>query len=485
MLDESALKQVMQDKAWERGLLTWLLAPHQKPVFEAIEKSESGVYFLRCARRVGKSYMLLVRAVSRCITEPGCHVIYLGPEQKQVRKIVSEHFGKIFKTAPAKFKPRFVNLDSQWVFDFNGSRITLAGCDSGHAESLRGQEAHEVLFDEVGFVADCVSITDNILTPMLQHTDGRIMFATTPAKTPGHESSELYKRCANLGAFSRLTFWDNSLFTDEKKRRMFRMAYEQRGMDSDTFKADPSYLREWMAEDVVDTNYAVIPEWSRFADGLTVDFTVPAHFDAYVGADLGYKDGTGFVFAYIDHARQKLCVQDTLLMKRQTTLANVDAAKAMETRLWGDRRPTSRVGDGGGQGKQILVDITVTHGYPIIPASKTSKDIMVMSLRRLVQEQRLWVHPRCVDLLDQLRNTVWNEPRTGFERTASGHGDLLDALIYLVCNLDWAKNPVPASSYNDSNQFRWRSDKDKPQSLAAAKIEQAIGFRKIIRRFGN
>jgi len=487
--DTAALRAHVTALAWERGLLRWLLAEHQKPVYDALASTPADLYFLRCARRVGKSYTLLVRAVEKCLKgKPDggpVHIVYLGPEQKQVRKIVSEHFGKIFKTAPAKYKPRWVNLDSQYVFDHNGSRLSLAGCDSGHAESLRGQEADEVLFDEVGFVGDAVYITDSILQPMLQHTEGKIVFATTPAKTPGHPSAELYRRCVNLNAFARLTFWDNTLFSPEKKQAMFLKKAKERGLTPEQFREDPAYLREWMAEDVVDSNYAVIPEWTLRGKELIRPLSPPAHKECYVGVDLGYNDGSGALFAYIDYANQKLCVQAELLVRRQTTLEFVHQARMKEAQLWGKRAPAMRVGDGGGQGKQLLEDMNRTHGYTIIPAMKAeNKEVTVMALRRLVAQGLVWVDPSCVILLDQLKNTVWNEQRKSYERTENGHGELLDALVYLCCNLDWAKNPVPVETPDEASHYV-RQPAEKPMTtMAAAQIAQTLGMRKIRRKFG-
>jgi hypothetical protein len=70
----------------------------------------------------------------------------------------------------------------------------------------------------------------------------------------------------------------------------------------------------------------------------------------------------------------------------------------------------------------------------------------------------LVIHPRCAELIQQLETTIWNNQRTSYERNKYGHGDLLDALVYLVRNIDRNRNPYPAAKgpTRENTAFHWR-----------------------------
>ena len=119
-----------------------------------------------------------------------------------------------------------------------------------------------------------------------------------------------------------------------------------------------------------------------------------------------------------------------------------------------------------------------THGLYFSPTAKDDKENQVNRVREWVQSGKLFVNPRCQKLLFQLRNTVWNEKRDDFVRTKEGHGDLLDALIYLCRNVDRQHNPYPADAGPSRDNFfinPWRKQKENRVVFAMLGLDRGVG----------
>jgi hypothetical protein len=87
--------------------------------------------------------------------------------------------------------------------------------------------------------------------------------------------------------------------------------------------------------------------------------------------------------------------------------------------------------------------------------AKDNKEAQINELKIRVKQNKIFIHPRCENLLYHLKSAKWklkrDGTRDGFERLKDvkeknlrgGHADLLDALIYLVRNVSTLKNPYP------------------------------------------
>ena len=73
----------------------------------------------------------------------------------------------------------------------------------------------------------------------------------------------------------------------------------------------------------------------------------------------------------------------------------------------------------------------------------------------MISEKRIIINPRCKTLVSHLENATWDKNRREFLRSGDyGHYDFVDALAYLVRNLDDGRNPYPAGY-----QYRRLSEK--------------------------
>lgn len=462
--------------AWQTGRLRYKLDSLQRKCYDRIEECAGASFYFNKARRVGGSYLLTVRAVEQCIRKPNAQVRYAAPTTKALRKIVSPNLRKVLADCPQGMRPKWSTLEQEYRFP-NGSILALAGCDAQRYEDLRGTEADEIYMDEVGFIDELDYILNDVLLPQVQDTGGRVVMVSTPARSPSHPSVRLANEHRAAGQFFECTVWDNPRKTRAEHELFFKRL--ARGVPLDAFYRSSMFRREYLAEFIVDETRAVIPEWTKErALECTMDLPMPSAFDAYAGIDIGFRDGCAYVLGYWDFPNARLVITDELLQFGQGDANNKsvglldtfqkNAAKIDEERLGAFKRPL-RMCDHD----LIAADELNRRKFYCRPADKRDKEIRVNHLRELIRDGKLILNPRCVKLNAQLFGTIWNEQRTSFERNDGGHGDLLDALIYLSTVVNRNKDPLAGQiGRYDSEVFHaWNTEEKKNSQLEQRLID--------------
>lgn len=427
------------EQAWRRGLLRWKLDSNQQKVYDAIKAMGSGSYYFNKPRRIGGSYLECVMAIEVCLQKPRSQVKYAAPTAKAVRKIITPNIRKILEDCPEDIKPKFSTVEQDWIFP-NGSTLSVAGCDNGQFENLRGTEADAIFLDEVGFIDELKYVLSDVLMPQIQDTDGIIVLCSTPPRSPAHESFEIAMKHKSSGNYYHCTVWDNPRRTKEQHNNFFGRMAEAGGQTLEEFYASVTFRREYLGEFIADEERSVIPEWNQALEKhLTKHLDVPAYCDKYVSLDPGWKDGMAAIFGYWDFRNARLVIQDEYLSFKKTAKEVAEAVKTKELELWGTEKPFLRISDNN---LQFIGDMH-SHGVTFVPTAKPDKELWINQTREWLRGYKIFIHPRCRRLLSQLASTIWNKQRTSYERNTEGHGDLLDALVYLVRNVRRDRNPYP------------------------------------------
>lgn len=423
----------IKTQAWKRGNLKWKLDPNQREMYDLIFNAPKKRFYLNCGRRVGKSYLLAIIAIEMCLKKPDAIVKVAAPTAKMVRQFVLPIYREILKDCPVDLRPRFISLDGEFRFK-NGSVISIAGCDTQeNAESLRGPSCDIFMFDESGFIGNLDYIRRNIVGPMLMTTGGRVIYASTPAASPAHDSVTIFHELKKLGCSVTRTIYQNPRLTTEQ---IDEFISEEAGiLTVEQFKQSITFRREYMAEFIADQTRAVVPEFDTAKEAEIASRPVPPppeNADLYVGLDIGFRDGMGLIFGYYDFQKGLLFIQDEDLMFRQTTRAVAETMREKEKKLWEHRKVYLRVSD---DDPLFIHDMAQEHNMILVPTAKDDKHLQVDNLRRWVVAGKIRIDPKCRGLIHQLSTVIWNEKYDSFERTKDGHGDLLDALVYLVRNV--------------------------------------------------
>jgi hypothetical protein len=438
---------------WSRGVLTYKLHPVQQKMLASYLSRDNKITVISCARRLGKSYLLCILAVEKCIQQPMAIVKYICPTKKQVKTVVQPIMDEIFKDCPPEMKPEFKYNDYMYVFP-NGSQIQLAGTDGGHHESLRGGKSDFWIVDEAGFCDELKYVVRSILAPTALTTGGRGIIASTPSKSTDHDFIEHFLKPAEFkDELIKYTIHDNPLITQKDIQDVI-----------DSFplgEKDPEFRREYLCEVINGGDLSIVPEFTvEIQADVIKELRRPPFYDAYVSMDIGFKDLTVVLFGYYDFKNAVIVIEDELAMDGAVLLLDKFAAtvKQKEAALWTSplsgefRPPYIRVSDNNMP--IVLNNLTFYHNLTFIPTAKDNKEAALNTLRMKIANRQIFINPRCKTLIYHLRNGNWTKNKKEFARSPdAGHYDAIDSLIYFVRNVQETKNPYPAGYGFSQNDY--------------------------------
>jgi hypothetical protein len=179
-----------------------------------------------------------------------------------------------------------------------------------------------------------------------------------------------------------------------------------------------------------------------------------------------------------------LVIEDEILVRGRNinTQKLAYLIKEKEKQLWTNefdetKKPYLRVSDN----EMLTVqDLNTQHGLDFVPTDKNNKNAAVNQTRIAIASNNVEISDNCKNLIIQLESGIWATDRMGitkdtFKRSKeTGHFDLIDALVYLIRNVDWNHNPYP-SNYGFEGMYM-SPKREEPVS------ESASAFKRIFRR---
>lgn len=440
----------------------------------AVDAGKRGSFVQRWGRQVGKSWANIAFALCEMQRRPGIIIRYAALTGKSCAAIVNPTFDALAASMPSDMRP-VLSEQKGTITSPTGSVMVFAGTDAEQFDRLRGPKAHLIMLDESAFYAELERV-EAALTPQLNTTHGLVLYFSSPPETPAHPFAQRDAAAQANGTWSKATIYDSPRYSPQYVREIEDAEAARLNMKREELLASTFWEREFRANIVTEENRAALPAWTdEAAAHHTIALERPPHFDGYVAADAGKTGDPHFtLFGYHDPSANRLVIEDELeLVSARTHVAAwVVAIKERESALWGvnrwegtlsgatmerlkelklddlfqrvhsqtaPRQPWMRVGD---DDARLTVDMA-EHGIAVLPSQKHDKATWVDFVNQLIREGRLWIHPRCVRLLEQMRSTLWNRSRSQWERTAKDHGDAIDCLVYMSRAVNWHRDCRP------------------------------------------
>lgn len=477
--EQEKLIREARHKLWRKGNITYLLDANQKGIYDSLIDNPNRTLVLNCSRRLGKTYLMCVIAVETCLKSPNTIVKFVAPTQKMIKTILRPVMREIIKDAPTELRPQYKTNDQMYKFGHNNSEIQIAGTDSGHIDSLRGGTSHLCLIDEAGGCTDLKYAVKSVLLPTMTTTKGKIIIASTPPPTPDHDFIEYVRNAEYRKTLIHRTIYDNPRLTQEQLESIIKEYEMDGGIDSIEFR------REYLAEIIVNTEMAVIPEFTKEVEDETIrEWPRPPYYDIYTAMDIGFKDLTFVLFAYYDFVNKKIVVEDELLLNgpKLTTKILAESIKQKEETLWIDPinekpiTPFLRVCDNN---LIVINDLQRLHSLTFIPTEKKDADGALNQLRIMIGNQSVIINPKCVNLIRHVKNGIWNKKKTSFIRSPdNGHYDGIDALKYLVRNILLSKNPYPNNYFEKSGDGIFKLNNKQSKNEIINHFQNMFNWRK-------
>lgn len=429
---------------WNKGILKWKLDPLQKKIYDQFYDDTDDITTMLIARQTGKSFLLAVLACEACLKKNDAVVKFVTPKLKMVKNILNKNLKTILKDCPPEVRPEWKESEKVWRFP-NGSEIQAAGSDNQNYDNIRGGTCDLWIVDEAGFCNDLEEVVYSVLIPTTTMTNGTGILSSTPdPKHPEHDFIKLFVEPNKLtGRLFKYTIDDNTRLDDDEKIRIVNKFPGGRH--------NPKFRAEYLCEIVRDSEDMVIPEFDDEAEkDIVQEWERPKFFDVYLSMDIGGKDFTVVLFAYHDFLKNQVVIVDEMVMRERQnskTIANRINQKLED--LFGEKRPYLSWADNNNP--ILLNDLQMYHNINFIPTRKDNKEAAINQVRLKVLNREIVIHPNCKTLIYHLKNATWDRNAKGqgykqFARSAdAGHYDAVDALIYLVRNVVYSKNPYPSS----------------------------------------
>lgn len=436
------------------------------------------------ARQRGKSFTEIFDDLMFRQRTPGAICRYLGQTGDSALAILGPTMDQIMAICPLPRSERPYpydrndSLGSSTEFRHDNEAVLVwSGTDNDTFRRQRGPRSHRIAYDEAGFYAKLQEVQE-ALNPSLQTTGGSPLYLSTPPVSPGHPFVELYEAAAAIGHAERETIYDNPRLSPVEIERVLERAAAERHEPVERFKKSTYFRREYLAEVVLDTDLAILPEFPEVRDSIVVERERPPFFDLYVSVDPGMGDMTGILFAVSDFRRAKLVIEHELLFKGANTAtiarevlavleqryaAKIEEVKGLRRLAKDSPKPWSLVVDD--DQKQVCMDLYEYHGVSASPAIKDDSEAAINVMRLAISAREVEIHPRCVHLIRQAGTAVRKAPGGDMARSRrDGHFDLIAALKYMLRVYDRRHNPYPAD-YGFDPRTQTRREQPRPVSL--------------------
>jgi len=432
---------------WKRGILRYKLWDHQHELFDIFDNATALKTVVNASRRWGKSTVAILYAIIYGLRNPNSQIKIATKTQKSLKKTFNPILKLIFEDMP-KGIVRWSSKDDCYQF-YNGSQLHIHGTDLQRFEALRGQRCDLGIIDEAAFCSDLRYIVQSVLLPQTLTCKGRLILLSTPeqkATQSGEEFKEFCLEAQLKGSYFTKDIYSNTSLTPE----LIEQYKEECGGENSI-----EWQVEYLCKFKIDPEKAVIPEWRSDKFVLDDDFD-PEHnqffqfYHKYTCLDLGVKrDYTVGLIGYYDFQEATLFVLNEFYVRNTTTPEIARMLKEAEIEVFGNRPIYRRVCDS--DNPQLVNDFVHLHKIGISAVEKTTLEAMVNTLRVMVGDSQVKVHPRCELLIRTMEHATWADSEQGklkkqFARTKElGHMDALAALIYLARSTNRTTNPVPST----------------------------------------
>ena len=404
-------------------------------------KSKSSQFLFHVGRQTGKSFLLNTLAIEYCLRNPRTTVVVIAPIEKKLSAFIRGILSAICADCPEDLAPERLENKNQLVFK-NGSVIHYFGSTNDNHNAIRGIGSVSFLvLDEAGFFSNLPELV-SVVAPMLLRTRGYLVYSSSSPVTPDHPFVALIEQAKLEGWYCFHPTWDNTELDPESLDQLAKLLGG---------KLSTKWRREVGCELVVERTRQVLPEWDSHK--YVKEIARPATYQFLwhiVSFDPGFKDPSAVTFATYLFGHAVLYIEDEIVIPSKDITIDKLALKIRSKvkELWGD---SARVSYWADPSNQTLLDAMGNKqaqdgGYAVFFnwTAKDKKKMYLEQMRAAIGQGGIVLHPKCVLHKTMFENTIWNQQRSDFERSASGfHGDCIDSTLYAFRNMNTI-NPVPA-----------------------------------------
>lgn len=363
---------------------------------------------LRCGRRTGKTYFIIIDSLSLALLYPNLSIAYIGLTYGHAKDVVWEDYLKLAEGLIA-----YKNSQELLIKLHNGSRIKLYSWDS--IDNMLGKKYHKVYCDEAAVPKNFKKAWDDVIEPTLLDYHGEAWITSMPRGKGQFKKLIDDSKVKDDWEDFHFTSYDNESIPDVKT-----------DLDRKRKDISPSVFAQQYLAEFTDLEGRIYTEFNRdqtlpdipfepVSWGLSVDFGYNHPLAAYLHA-IGPDDQ---VHVYKELYERKLDDAQRLA-KIKELIEGFDI--------------TTAVGDS--EDPIALLSLSRDLGFTIDPAAKGKGSVFdgITEMKSRLHKGDLTINDVCVNLADELESYSWKLDKAGeqTDEPIKEQDDACDSVRYFI-----------------------------------------------------
>lgn len=468
LLQRVASERKVDTKAADAEKASLLLArlfPAQRAFVEDPHRRKAAL----CPRQCGKSFSVLVYALSMALRRQGARVLILARTRRQAKGIYWSDLQQFCRDFELGARFNKTELDCTLP---NGSAILLSGADTAEEiDKHRGQRYDLVLIDEgKSYGAELFSeMLREVLEPTLLARRGTLVIIGTPGAIlagpfweittsqptdPTNPSSAPhsipYAQRTEERWTGKKAKWSLHGWTQEDNifcPWIWQDSLAQKELEGQA-DDDPAWLREYRGKWVPDETMLVYAyskvvddrcDWIRDTREES-RFGLPAEHQwrFVLGVDLGFHDDTSFVVAAWSETYPALIYVHAEKHAHMLPDGIAERTRELETAFGGF---DAKVADTGGLGKMVIESLASTYGVAFEAARKTEKNDHIKLLNSDLLSGKIQVSRDSV-LVEEWKTAQWEDAtKKRVDPDCDDHASDAALYVWRYCYHHWSRSP--------------------------------------------
>ncbi len=423
---------------------TWF--PKQAAFFSSPHTRKVGF----CTRRAGKTIGAAICILATLLENPSGLVLYVAQTSQMARLYIWAELKKMVNKWDLPFEFNETNLFMK--HKRAGGTLLCKGADKAdEVEKWRGPKWQLAILDESGtFGAHIENAVVSVIGPALRDNNGTLILIGTAGRK---KEGLFYEASSGMRKHYEVHMWslvDNPYLSDQAKDLEF--IREEEGLTEE----DPRYIREYLGRWAAAESERVFSGFN--AERNVYDHKLPeGHQWKYLlGCDFGWNDARAITVVAYAATHPKIYLVDNWA-KRHAYPSDIAQQIEVYKAKYGVRR---FIGDTGGYGKAIVVQLARDYGIMMQPAKKQEKLSFVEFMNSEFYSGKIQVHKRCDLLVTQFTDVAWNDDRTDVGKHESD--DAAFSAVYgwrAARNSGAGKTAMPEADPTDARILAARREK--------------------------
>lgn len=355
-----------------------------------------------CTRRAGKTVGSALCIIRTLLLEPTSTCIYVAQTSKMARLLIWKELRKLVTTLELPFEFNETHLFMK--HERAGGTLTCLGADrEEEIDKMRGPKYKLAILDEAAsFGKHFENMVIEVLGPALRDESGTLILIGTAGRKKEGLFYEASTGKRPIYEVHRWSLTDNTYLRPEA--RDLERIKEEEGLTDD----DPRYIREYLGRWVAADSERVFSGFNYDRNTYVGELPEEHNWKYLLGCDFGWNDETAISLIAYAETSPVIYIPETWARKHALPCHTAAAILNFQVK-YGVRR---YIGDTGGYGKAITVQLAHDYGIMMQPAKKHEKLSFVEFMNSDFFAGRVKVHQQCKDLIDEFNIVVWNPDRT-------------------------------------------------------------------------